>query len=59
MNQIFIQGFGAPLINSVGPNYNDEGFKRGHCAMKLKGRQYSLPQGKNICRHTAMGVIQK
>lgn len=34
-------------MNSVGPrpNKNDEWFNRWLCAMKLKGRQYSSPQG--------------
>lgn len=45
MDQLFLRGFGAPLINSEGPQDNDEWHVRWLLAMKLKGRQYILPQG--------------
>src|SRR5436190_19201533 len=45
MNQLFIRGFGAPLLNSAGSEEYNEWQARWLCAMKLKGRQYILPQG--------------
>jgi len=44
MQDLFIRGFGEPLVNSPGDE-DDEWHIRWRLAMKLKGRQYILPQG--------------
>lgn len=45
MQNLFIRGFNAPLINSDGGGEEDEWHLRWKSAMRLQGRQYSLPQG--------------
>ncbi|KAI5729294.1 hypothetical protein M8J76_001076 [Diaphorina citri] len=45
LNELFIRGFGVPMTNSDGGNYTETWHVRWNCAVKLKGRQYSLPQG--------------
>ncbi|KAI5742861.1 hypothetical protein M8J77_012006 [Diaphorina citri] len=45
LDELFIRGFGVPMTNSDGGNYTETWHVRWNCAVKLKGRQYSLPQG--------------
>uniref|UniRef100_A0A8D9B3J6 C2H2-type domain-containing protein n=1 Tax=Cacopsylla melanoneura TaxID=428564 RepID=A0A8D9B3J6_9HEMI len=44
-DELFIRGFGVSMINSDGGNDSEVWHVRWKCAVKLKGRQYSLPQG--------------
>lgn len=44
-SQLFIRGFGTPLLNSIGSEEYNEWHARWICAMKLNGKQYILPQG--------------
>lgn len=44
IQNVFINGFGAPLVNKIG-NIGSIWDVRWMRAMKLKGKQYSLPQG--------------
>lgn len=44
-NQLFVKGFGVPLLNSAGTEEYNEWHTQWMCAIKLKGRQYILPQG--------------